>query len=37
MHVLQGEVTLTHIDGKRNNFKAGENFLVSRAFWARGI
>ena len=37
VHVLQREVTLTHIDGKRNNFKAGENLLVSRAFGSRGI
>jgi len=37
VHVLQREVTLIHIDGKRNNFKAGENLLVSRAFGSRGI
>lgn len=32
VHVLEGEVTLTHIDGKQNTFKAGENFLVPKGF-----
>ena len=32
VHVLQGEVTLTHIEGKRNTFKAGVNFLVPKGF-----
>ena len=32
VHVLEGEVTLTHIDGKQNTFKAGDNFLVPKGF-----
>ena len=32
VHVLEGEVTLTDLDGNENTFKAGENFLVPKGF-----
>jgi uncharacterized cupin superfamily protein len=32
VHVLEGEVTLTDLDGNENTFKAGENFLVPEGF-----
>ena len=32
VHVLEGEVTLTDVDGNENTFKAGENFLVPKGF-----
>lgn len=32
VHVLEGEVTLTHIDGKKQTFTAGDSFLVPKGF-----
>lgn len=32
VHVLEGEVTLTHVDGKKQTFKKGDNFLVPKGF-----
>ena len=32
VHVLEGEVTLTHIDGKKQTFKVGDSFLVPKGF-----
>ena len=32
VHVLEGEVTLTRVDGKKQTFKKGENFLVPKGF-----
>ena len=30
--VLEGELILTHIDGKKQTFKAGDSFLVPKGF-----
>ena len=30
--VLEGELILTHIDGKKETFKAGDSFLVPKGF-----
>lgn len=32
VYVLEGEVTLTHIDGTAQTFKKGDNFLVPKGF-----
>ena len=32
VHVLEGELILTHIDGKKRTFKAGDSFLVPKGF-----
>jgi len=32
VHVLEGEVILTHIDGKAQTFKAGDSFMVPKGF-----
>lgn len=30
--VLEGQVTLTHIDGEKQTYEAGETFLVPKGF-----
>ena len=32
VYVLEGELILTHIDGKKQTFKAGDSFLVPKGF-----
>lgn len=32
VHVLEGELILTHIDGKKQTFRAGDSFLVPKGF-----
>ena len=32
VHVLEGELILTHIDGKKQTFKVGDSFLVPKGF-----
>ena len=32
VHVLEGELILTHIDGNKQTFKAGDSFLVPKGF-----
>ena len=32
VHVLKGELILTHIDGKKQTFKVGDSFLVPKGF-----
>ena len=32
VHVLEGELILTHNDGKKQTFKAGDSFLVPKGF-----
>jgi quercetin dioxygenase-like cupin family protein len=36
VYVLQGDLTVEFIDGKRQTFHAGQAFLQSRAEWHRG-
>jgi quercetin dioxygenase-like cupin family protein len=36
LYVLQGNLTVEFVDGKRQTFHAGEAFLQSRAQWHRG-
>ena len=32
VHVLEGELILTHIDGNKQTFKAGDSFMLSKGF-----
>jgi quercetin dioxygenase-like cupin family protein len=36
LYVLQGDLTVEFVDGKRQTFHAGQAFLQSRAQWHRG-